>query len=84
MKNQEVHEILNNEDKQKEYMILGLRKIEGIQIENFKEKFGLNPIFIFKNQINKLVSEDLIEIDGDFIKLTNKGLNFANVVWEEF
>ena len=65
-------------------MILGLRKIDGIQIKDFKKKFGLNPIFIFKNQINKLVCEDLIEIDGDNIKLTNKGLNFANVVWKEF
>ena len=84
LQNQEIHEILSNEDKQKEYMILGLRKIDGIQIKDFKKKFGLNPIFIFKNQINKLVCEDLIEIDGDNIKLTNKGLNFANVVWKEF
>ena len=84
LKNQEILEILNIEEKQKEYMILGLRKIEGVQIKNFKEKFGDNPIFIFKDQINKLVNENLIEIDGDFIKLTNKGLDFANIVWEEF
>ena len=84
LKNQEILEILSIEEKQKEYMILGLRKIEGVQIKSFKEKFGENPIFIFKNQINKLVNENLIEIDGDSIRLTNKGLDFANIVWEEF
>ena len=25
-----------------------------------------------------------VEIDGDNIKLTNKGLDLANIVWEEF
>lgn len=84
LKNQIIHEILNIEDKQKEFMILGLRKIKGIEIKKFKERFGENPIYIFRDQINKLVNQYLIEIDGDFIKLTNKGLDFANVVWEEF
>ena len=82
--NQIIHEILSLEDRQKEFMILGLRKIEGVEIKKFKERFCENPIFIFKNQINKLVLKNLIEIDGDFIKLTNKGLDFANIVWEEF
>ena len=84
LKNQIIHEILNIEDKQKEFMILGLRKIKGIEIKKFKERFGENPIYNFRNQINKLVDERLIEIDGDFIKLTNKGLDLANVVWQEF
>lgn len=83
-KNQTIHEILSLEEKQKEFMILGLRKLEGIQIRKFKEKFGQNPIYIFRNQINKLQNQDLIQIDGDFIRLTNKGLDLANIVWEEF
>jgi len=82
--NQIIQEILNLEEKQKEYMILGLRKLEGVEIRKFKEKFLQNPIFSFKKQINKLVKENLIEIDGDFIRLTKKGLDLANIVWEEF
>ena len=83
-KNQTIHEILSLDERKKEFMILGLRKIKGIEIKKFKEKFGENPIYIFRNQINKLVNENLIEIDGDFIRLTNKGLDLANIVWEEF
>jgi Mn-dependent DtxR family transcriptional regulator len=34
--------------------------------------------------MEKLTKEDLLQIDGDYIRLTNKGLDFANQVWEEF
>ena len=74
----------NLEDKQKEYMLLGLRKIKGISVQEFKNKFGNNPIFLFRNELSKLVEEDLLEIDVDIIKLTNKGLDLANQVWQEF
>ena len=65
-------------------MHLGLRKIEGVQISRFKEKYLDNPIFLFRKQLERLVNEKLIIIDGDYIKLTNKGLDLANIVWEEF
>lgn len=65
-------------------MMLGLRKIEGISIKKYKNKFKENPIFVYKNELNKLINEDLLEIDGDYIRLTKKGLDFANIVWEEF
>ena len=79
-----IHEEQNIEDMKKEYMLLGLRKIEGVSVQEFKNKFGENPIFLFRNEFNKLVKENLLEIDGDAIKLTNKGLDLANLVWEEF
>ena len=80
----EIEEVQNIEDKKKEYMLLGLRKIEGVQISKFKEKFIDNPIFLFRKELEKLVNDGLISIDGDYIKLTNKGLDLANIVWEEF
>ena len=79
-----IHEEQTKQDIQKEYMLLGLRKTEGVSIQKFKNKFGENPIFLFRIQLNKLVEENLITIDGDCIKLTNKGLDLANIVWEEF
>ena len=71
-------------DKKREYMLLGLRKIDGVNISSFKQRYGENPIYLFRNELEKLINEDLLIIDGDKIKLTNKGLDFANIVWEEF
>lgn len=78
------HEKQTQEVKQKEYMMLGLRKIEGVSIQEFKNRFISNPVYIYHKELEKLVNEELIEIDGDKIKLTSKGLDFANLVWEEF
>lgn len=83
-KNQTIEEEQTDKEKQKEYMLLGLRKIEGVDIQEFKNKFVENPIYIFREELEKLVNEDLVEIDLIQIKLTNKGLDFANLVWEEF
>lgn len=80
----ELEEIQDLEDRKKEYMLLGLRKIEGVQISKFKEKYIDNPIFLYRKELEKLVEEKLVMIDGDYIKLTNKGLDLANLVWEEF
>ena len=79
-----IEETQTKEDTEKEYMMLGLRKLDGISINKFKEKFGENPIYLFRKELQKLVEEELLEIDLDTIKLTNKGLDFANIVWEEF
>lgn len=80
----EVQEVQSFYETKQEYILLGLRKIKGVCISDFKNKFGENPIFLFKNELNKLIEEGLLEITTNNIKLTNKGLNFANLVWEEF
>lgn len=79
-----IHEKQTKEDKQKEFMLLGLRKIEGIKISDFKNKFIENPIYLYRESLNKLTTQGLIEIDIDSIKLTDKGIDLANLVWEEF
>ena len=79
-----IHEIQTTEEKQKEYMLLGLRMLEGVSISEFKQKFGENPIYLFRESLSKLVEEELIKIDLDNIFLTRKGLDLANLVWEEF
>lgn len=80
----EIDEIQSLEDKKREYMLLGLRKLEGVKISSFKEKFVENPIYVYHKELEKLVEEDLIRIDGDRIFLSRRGIDLANLVWEEF
>ena len=82
--NRNIEEEQTKEEQENEFMMLGFRKIEGVNIAKFKEKFVDNPIFLYKNQLDKLVTEGLIEVDLNYIYLTNKGLDFANLVFEEF
>lgn len=79
-----IDEVQKEESKMKEYILLGLRKIEGISISEFKNKFIDNPIYLYREILNKLVLQGLIIIDDNHIKLTKKGIDLANLVWEEF
>lgn len=79
------HEKQNKQSMQKEYMLLGFRKLEGVSISKFKQKFIENPCYVFRKELHKLSEQGLIILeDEDTIKLTSKGLDFANMVFEEF
>lgn len=82
--NIQIEEKQSLEDKKNEFMMLGFRKIQGVDIARFKEKFIDNPILLYRENLNKLVEEGLIEVDLNHIKLTNKGIDLANLVFEEF
>ena len=71
------------EDKVKEYIILKLRLIEGLNIKEINEKFNINILKDFEKQIEKLKKLELINVN-ERIYLTKKGLDLANIVWDEF
>lgn len=68
---------------EKEYIILGLRKIEGIDLLKLERRFNIDFMKKYKTQIEKLRKYGLVEINSHF-RLTKKGMDFANIVWQEF
>ena len=79
-----INEKQDEEMQMKEFMLLGLRKIDGIKISDFKQKFSENPIYYFRKELEKLTNQKLIEIDENEIHLTKMGIDFANIAWSEF
>ena len=78
------HEKQNIEMKMKEYMFLGFRKIQGINIDEFYNKFKKDVFDVFSDELSRLIDMNLIQINDNNIKLTNKGIDLANLVFEEF
>lgn len=79
-----IEEIQDDISKEKEYIMLGLRKFEGVNSNLFKEKFGKDLFIEYKNEIEKLEKEELITKRLDGIALSKKGIDFANLAFEEF
>lgn len=83
-----IEEIETKESKLREYIILKLRLIEGVCIEEVNSKFEVEIQEIFATEINKLQKLGLIEKqianNKTYIRLTEKGMDLANQVWEEF
>lgn len=78
------HEKQDKLSQMKEYVMLGLRKIQGVECIGFETKFNQDIFEVFDKEIEKLLKEGLIEIENGNIKLSNKGIDLANLVWEEF
>lgn len=79
-----IEEVQDKEGQEREYIILKLRLTNGIDISEINEKFNINVCEKYKKQIEKMEKLELIECTKEYIRLTKKGLDLANIVWEEF
>ncbi|WP_209454459.1 radical SAM family heme chaperone HemW [Thermoanaerobacterium butyriciformans] len=77
-------DVLDEKDKMSEYMFLGLRMMDGVYDRDFKTRFGKSMFSIFKNAIDKNIELNLLTREGDNIKLTQKGIDVSNNVFEDF
>ena len=82
--NIQIEEVQDKVSKMNEYAILKLRMLEGLNLNKFFKLFGVNFLDNYNDKIEKLQRMGLVNFDGRFIKLTDKGIDFANMVWAEF
>ncbi len=76
--------ILTDDDKRGEYMMLGLRKTEGVSAAAFKKLFGIGLYDSYKAAIDKFTRAGALEFSDGFLRLTERGLDIANTVMCEF
>jgi putative oxygen-independent coproporphyrinogen III oxidase len=79
----EEHFVTASESMEEE-MFLGLRKTEGVRVAKFIQKFGRNPLDIFREELNKSLEKGLIEVSEESIYLTKKGRLLGNEVFQTF
>lgn len=77
-------ETLSVKDEMEEYMFLGLRKTQGVSKKRFKQEFGAEMEHIYKKVLADMESRQLLEQEGDFVRLTEKGIDVSNYVMSEF
>lgn len=78
------HYQLTEADAMSETMFMGLRLLKGVNIDKFAKRFGCSITDVWPQQTAKLIGQGLIENTGTHIRLTNKGLPLANIVFSEF
>ncbi|MBN8046304.1 MULTISPECIES: radical SAM family heme chaperone HemW [Paraclostridium] len=75
---------LTKKDKIEEFIFMGLRMNEGINIDIFKERFDTDFYDIYQEVMDKLIKRELVRFDGKNISLTQKGREISNSVFIEF
>lgn len=82
--NQEAREVLTLQERIEEFLFLGLRKMEGISLEEYEDTFGKSIFDDYEKVIRKLEKEKLIKVENDRMFLMEKGIDVSNYVFVEF
>lgn len=77
-------ESLSATDEMEEFMFLGLRMMSGISREEFQKNFGKEIETVYEKQIQQLKTDGLIEFVENRIRLTKRGIDISNYVFEQF
>ena len=77
-------EHLSQREQMEEEMFLGLRKKSGVSMARFEEKFGWSFDGLYGEIIRDLVQQGLMQIDGDRVRMTKRGLFLGDTVAERF
>ncbi|MGV2641627.1 radical SAM family heme chaperone HemW [Clostridium perfringens] len=85
-KGEAVEEIINNSknDNIEEFMFMGLRKINGIDENEFKKRFSMNINDVYGEILNKYIDEGLLIRESGRIFLSEKGIEISNVIMADF
>lgn len=72
------------EDSMEEFVFMGLRMIEGINVNEFNKRFGVTIEGIYKEVIDKNINKKLLVLENDRLRLTEKGIELSNSVMSDF
>lgn len=75
---------LTVKEQMEEEMFLGLRKTAGVSQKKFYQKFSIDVLEYYREEIEKLIQDGLLQINEDEIQLTNRGRMLGNIVFQQF
>jgi len=71
-------------DDMEEFMFMGLRKIKGISIRKFQERFGAGIFDVYGDVIEKYLKNGLMSMEKGNLMLTARGIELSNSIMCEF
>jgi oxygen-independent coproporphyrinogen-3 oxidase len=75
------HTNLSEDDARSESIFLGLRLMRGIDLQNYRSRFGRDLRDEYNGELDRLNAAGLIEIDNERLRLTSRGALLSNEVF---
>jgi len=72
---------LSEADVRSEAIFLGLRLMRGVNLQDYRERFGSDLRAQYNGELDRLQEAGLIEIDSEVLKLTTRGALLSNEVF---
>ncbi len=76
-------ECLTSEQRAREFLIFGLRRLEGIERSSFLAQTGVAVDALVGKEISRFVGQGMLADDGQNIRLTRTGLLVSDSLWPE-
>lgn len=73
-------EMLSKEDMKEEYIMLALRKTEGLSVNKLRNEFGYDIFSDRQKEISSLIKTGYLALNGDMMYITEKGFDVADSV----
>ena len=77
-------QILTRQEEIEETMYLGLRMMQGVNLQGFQKTFGVRVETLYKETLEKLERQGLLRIKDGCLRLTDSGIDVSNAVMAEF
>lgn len=77
-------DVVSRKAQMEEFMFLGLRMKQGVTRAKFEETFGISIDGVYKDALNHLKEQGLLEIKAGNILLTEKGQDLSNYALAQF
>ena len=77
-------EILSDDDRKKEFMMLGFRTRRGVGEQAFFKRFGMPVTSAFGEELDREIQSGLVEFTDGIYRLTEKGVDLANQVFMDY
>lgn len=77
-------EILTCEDRRAELVFMNLRTVKGLSLEEFTQRTGEDFFHIYEEGFTYCRKQDWITREGNRIRLTEQGMRYGNLAFEEF
>ena len=77
-------DVVSRKAQMEEYMFLGLRLKNGVTRENFQKEFGVPIDGIYKEVMDNLKKNELLDVSAGRIRLTDKGMDLGNFAMSQF
>jgi oxygen-independent coproporphyrinogen-3 oxidase len=77
-------ETLSPEDRAREALVFGLRRLEGVDRREFLDRTGFSVDALVQESLARFVELGLLCYDGERIRLTREGLLVSDAIWPDF
>ncbi len=76
--------VLSAAELMSEFVFMGMRKVRGIGIRDFQERFNRNIFGVYGSVLSKYIDQGLIINEGDRLFFSRRGMDVSNMILSDF